>query len=104
MWRWIRTWNAALPSQLEPDAEILKNNNSKSFNSFYNTPVVVAAAAVLCPAPQHVEVAAVRVHGAVAGRVGEVGRVLPAGRGGVEVQLAAVLGLLAPTQPQPLGG
>ena len=29
---------------------------------------------------------------------------VPAGRGGVEVQLAAVLGLLAPTQPQPLGG
>ena len=104
MWRWIRTWKAALPSQPEPDAEILENYNLKLFSSFYNTPVVVGAAAVLCPAPEHVEVAPVRVHGAVAGRVGEVGRVLPAGRGRAQVQLAAVLRLLAATQPQPLGG
>ena len=65
---------------------------------------MVGAAAVLCPAPEHVEVAPVRVHGAVAGRVGEVGRVLPAGRGRAQVQLAAVFRLLAATQPQPLGG
>ena len=54
------------------------------------------------PPAQHVEVATIGVHGAVAGRVDEVGGILPVRVCSVHVQLAAVCGGLSRTQPQPL--
>ena len=63
---------------------------------------MVTATPVMCPPTQHVEIAAIRVHGAVAGRVGKAGGPFPGGVCSVHVQLAAVCGGLSRTQPQVL--
>ena len=63
---------------------------------------MVTATPIVGPPAQHVEVATVGVHGAVAGRVDEVGGIHPGGIRSVHVKLATVCGGLARTQPQPL--
>ena len=63
---------------------------------------MVTATPVMCPPAQHVEVATVGVHGAVAGRVVEAGGPLPGGVCSIHVQLTAVCGGLSRTQPQVL--
>ena len=54
------------------------------------------------PPAQHIEVATIGVHGAMAGWVGKAGGPFPGGVCSVHVQLAAVFGGLSRTQPQVL--
>ena len=63
---------------------------------------MVTATPIMCPPTQHVEIAAIRVHGAMAGWVDKVGGIHPGGTRSVHVQLAAVFGGLSRTQPQVL--
>ena len=63
---------------------------------------MVTTTPIMCPTTQHVEIAAIRVHGAMAGRVDKVWGILPVGVCSVHVQLAAVCCGLTRTQPQPL--
>ena len=63
---------------------------------------MVTTTPIMCPTTQHVEIAAIRVHGAVARWVGKAGGPFPGGVCSVHVQLAAVFGGLSRTQPQVL--
>ena len=63
---------------------------------------MVTATPIVGPPAQHVEVATVGVHGAVAGGGVKAGGPLPGGVCSIHVQLTAVCGGLSRTQPQVL--